>query len=386
MDIFATISNAGVPVNGLTDPPEIRIRDGANVVVQAFTAMTDMGADGKHTFAFVIPDTAESYTFIVDADPLVSGQVPADDRYYQGSFPGEADIVATTPDLANLDVAVSTRATQASVDAIQNNTRFAGIVPATLVLPVTGTEQYRFFGRLFDTAGSPEDPDANTMNLRIEDSAGAVVVATTPMTRTGVGLYQFDYVVNATDTERQLNVFFEYAEAAVAFQHIRTTIVQEFETSLAIIQQAVVTDIPAQISGLNDLSIIDVQTALTSQGYTTARALLLDNLDGSISSVLTAIGNLNDISVGDILSAVLASGNTVDDELSGILALRDFIEGGRDIDFAGNDALGWQRIERDTAGAILRRYNLFDENAARINETVASFIGRQGMISSEVAI
>lgn len=66
--------------------------------------------------------------------------------------------------------------------------------------------------------------------------------------------------------------------------------------------------------------------------------------------------------------------------------LRDFIEGGRDIDFVGNDALGWQRIERDIAGGIIRRYNLFDEGGARITGTVGSFIAAQKMISSEVPI
>ena len=66
--------------------------------------------------------------------------------------------------------------------------------------------------------------------------------------------------------------------------------------------------------------------------------------------------------------------------------LREFIEGGRDIDFAGNDALGWQRIERDVGGTLLRRYNLFDETGARITGTVAAFIAAKKMISSEVAI
>lgn len=155
----------------------------------------------------------------------------------------------------------------------------------------------------------------------------------------------------------------------------------------------------AAIAALNNLSIADVQTALTNQGYTSARAALIDFLDAAVSTratpadvaastaaVLAGLALLNDISVNDILTAVLTSGNTVDAELSGVLALRDFIEGGRDIDFVGNDANGWQRIERDTTGALIRRYNLFDETASRINESVASFIGRQGMIASEVAI
>ena len=62
------------------------------------------------------------------------------------------------------------------------------------------------------------------------------------------------------------------------------------------------------------------------------------------------------------------------------------IEGGRDIDFTGNDLLGWQRIERDTSGTELRRYNLFDEGGARITGTVAAFLAAGKMISSEVAI
>lgn len=313
MDIFATIFAAGVPQNGLGDVPEIQITDDTGTIVQAFVVMTDLGQDGKYRRAYVIPDVARSYTFLVDADPLAAVQVPASDRYYYGSFSGEADIIAVSTDLANLDVAVSTRATPADIAA---------------------------------------------------------------------------------------------SEATIL----------------------------AAIAALNNVSIADVQAAMTAQGYTTIRAVLLDNLDAAVSSRnavtpmtaglsqtehdatqaaiaalvvpmdaatsqaehdatqvgiglnLAAIAALNNISVGDILTAVLSSGNTVDAELSGILAMRDFIEGGRDIDFVGDDVLGWQRIERSVAGALLRRYNLFDEGGSRINETVASFIGRSGMISAEVAI
>lgn len=313
MDIFATIFASSIPQNGLTDDPEIQITDDAGTIVQAFVAMTDLVVGGHYVRAFTIPDVARNYTFLVDADPNATAQVPTSDRYYFGAFSGEADIIAVSTDLANLDVAVSTRATPADVSAIE-------------------------------------------------------------------------------------------------------------------------TSILAAIAALNNISIADVQTALTNQGYSSARAALLDNLDAAITSRnatvplaaavdqaehdatqaaiaaqvvpmdaatsqaehdatqvgiglnLAAIAGLNDLSVGDILTAVLSSGNTVDAELSGILAMRDFIEGGRDIDFVGDDVLGWQRIERSVAGGLLRRYNLFDEGGSRINETVASFIGRSGMISAEVAI
>lgn len=64
------------------------------------------------------------------------------------------------------------------------------------------------------------------------------------------------------------------------------------------------TTIPAAIAALNDLSQADVQAAMTSQGYTAARALLLDNLDAQISSVVTAIAGLNDLSASEAASAV----------------------------------------------------------------------------------
>ena len=50
---------------------------------------------------------------------------------------------------------------------------------------------------------------------------------------------------------------------------------------VAVAERAV---IEAAIAALNDLGIMDIQTALTAQGYTTVRAALLDNLDAAVSS------------------------------------------------------------------------------------------------------
>ena len=68
--------------------------------------------------------------------------------------------------------------------------------------------------------------------------------------------------------------------------------------------------IQAQIAGLNDLSQADVQAALTAQGYTTARAANLDNLDAAISTVLSQIAALNDISITDVQTALTNQGYT----------------------------------------------------------------------------
>lgn len=76
---------------------------------------------------------------------------------------------------------------------------------------------------------------------------------------------------------------------------------------------ATISSLASAIAALNDLSIADVQTALTNQGYTSIRAALLDNLsdlDASISSVLAAIAGLNDISQADVQAAMTAQGYT----------------------------------------------------------------------------
>lgn len=70
----------------------------------------------------------------------------------------------------------------------------------------------------------------------------------------------------------------------------------------------------AAVAALNNLAIVDVQTALTNQGYTPVRAGLLDNLtnlDAAISSVVAAIAALNDLSTADVQTAMTAQGYTL---------------------------------------------------------------------------
>jgi len=210
--------------------------------------------------------------------------------------------------LPNLDVAVSTRATQTSVDNIQNNTTFVGVVPSPLILPASGAKVYKIYAILKDTQGAQEDPDSNILNYRIEDTAGGVVVATTAMTRTSVGQYEASYTVNSSDSERALVVFFEYTENSVAFKQVRVTEVQEFESKLDTL-----------ISRL-----------------TPTRASNLDNLDVAVStratqaSVNTANTSLNDIkgvgwnSATDTLRTIRQA---IDDDYAGIIFVLNQITG-----------------------------------------------------------
>ena len=336
MDIFATIFADSVPQNGLADAPEIQITDDAGTIVQAFVAMTDLVVDGKYIRAFTIPAVARSYSFIVDADPNVTAQVPTADRYYFGAFSGEADIIAVSTDLVNLDVAVSTRATPADIAASE----------ATIIAAIAALNNLS----IADVQTALTNQGYTSVRAVLLDNLDAAVSSRNAVTPLAAAVDQAEH---------------DATQAAIAAQ------VVPLEAS---VDQAEHDATQAQIAAL-----VVPMDAATSQAEHDATQV-------GIGLNLAAIAALNDISVSDILTAVLSSGNTVDAELSAILAMRDFIEGGRDIDFVGSDVLGWQRIERSVAGVLLRRYNLFDEAGARINESVPSFIGRQGMISSEVAI
>jgi len=104
-ELTAFMTSNGVPLIAPTDPPEIQIiRSDTQVVVQAFTAMADQG-NGMWSFTFA-PSVVLDYTFTVDGDPNVTGQVTTPERFRGGSFSGTIDLVGN---LLNLDVAVSTR-------------------------------------------------------------------------------------------------------------------------------------------------------------------------------------------------------------------------------------------------------------------------------------
>lgn len=158
--------------------------------------------------------------------------------------------------LNNLDATISSRASQSSINNIQNNTNFVGIVPAPIVLPETGTKTYPIYVRLFNNVGSPADPDLNEIILEVKNSAGSTIVSPILMTRNALGQYSYNYVVNSSDTEQALYFFFSYEENSIAFNQVRSTEVVEFESKL--------------------------DTLLSR--LTPARALNLDNLDATITS------------------------------------------------------------------------------------------------------
>lgn len=221
-----------------------------------------------------------------------------------------------------------------------------------------------------------------TINVQVLNLATDAALSTTVGTATESAVVGGLYVWPTSDLVTPLASF---TEVAVVFTDATSGLVKVSKLVL----RGYVDNLDAPISGLNNLSSADITAALDVQGLTSTRAGKLDNLDNldaTISSIATAIAGLNDITVAQILAGVTGGGDTVDQALARLEVLDEFLQGGRNIDFTGNDALGWQRVERDTAGVEVARYNLFDEAGARITGTVSVFISNQKMIASEVKI
>lgn len=247
--------------------------------------------------------------------------------------------------LDNLDVLVSSRASQSSIANIQNNTSFAGTVPSALLLPTSGNKNYDFYVRLFNEVGSPVDADSQIVNVTIKDASGTVVVASSAMSRTALGQYSYSYLVTSADTERSLYVFFDYSVGSVAFNQVRTTEVQEFESKLDTLlsrltgtratnldfldvatssrssqssQDVINGKIGAPVSTVSlDIAAVKSDTSGLRADYTTVRAARLDNLDvvlstrSTQSSVTTAINQTTAAAIANaVWDELLASHTT----------------------------------------------------------------------------
>ena len=226
----------------------------------------------------------------------------------QTALTNQGYTAARAINLDNLDDSISNvRSDIANIAAV---TRFRTSIPKVMEIPAAGSRTYRIHVNLEDTEGNPEDPDANTITVNAFDATGASRdsnLSSTTMTRESEGRYRVDYSVPSTHAIEQVRFQFTYDENAVTFVKDGTTSVLDSDvigftstdrTALndvlndtAAMEPLVTANLDAAISavltaitGLNNISIADVQTALTNQGYTTIRAALLDFLDAAITS------------------------------------------------------------------------------------------------------
>lgn len=163
---------------------------------------------------------------------------------------------------------------------------------------------------LFTNLGVPATGLSPTIRIR-RVSDQVLVVTDAAMTEQGDGLYSYDfttsdgeeYAIRVDGTATLPNA--ERYQAG----SLSGSVDARINTDIPAILVDTDTTIPGLIAALNNVSIADIQTALTNQGYTAARALLLDNLDAAISAI-----------PADIFAEVVDGAVTVQDVLQRINA------------------------------------------------------------------
>lgn len=262
-----------------------------------------------------------------------------------------------------LDVAVSSRATQASVDNIQNNTMFSASVPSPLVLPTSGSTVYKLHARLFNDSGAPVDPDSNDMTITIRDSAGGVVVATTSMTRTGVGQYEYPYTVLSSDPERQLTVFFDYLRSAVVYSQVRPTIVQEFESKLDTLLGRLTAPRATNLDNLN-APVATVQTTVSD--VQSKIGVPITTVTGDIAAIQTKLGSPAGASVSADIASTKAVVDVVNTNTAGLRTDYSTIRAAR------LDNLDDTVTSRQSAATAATQFGILNTNDAGILAAVNS--------------
>lgn len=132
-------------------------------------------------------------------------------------------------------------ALSSQVGTIQNNTTTRFIVPSEIYKPESGSKDYQFHLRLYDTVGNPEAPDvAPTIRIRRLDT-GVDIVSGAAMTQLGanVGAYFYTFAVTSGTALFPLLVEATVTENGVSRLVPAVSEIVEFQSDLDAIQAAV---------------------------------------------------------------------------------------------------------------------------------------------------
>lgn len=345
-------TSTGAPLTGPAGaniPEVLVVRTPADTVAQAAIDMTELvNAPGWYQFTFPTVD-GEEYVWIADGDPAVAGQVPATGRYVRGAISGteverqEVDIPAILVDtdvtIPGLIAALNDPTVAAIADGVWDEdivaahgaASSAGLLVRALGAAISTRANSPTLAALLavpDVASATiltaiadwlETSGTNPHGTGAWDAVGAGI--TPQQVRDAMKLTPTVGVPSAGSVDEHLDTIEGRVDVATSTRSshsaadVDTTLTGShgagsWTTATGFATSADAVAILAAISALNDIDIADVQTALTNQGYTAARALLLDNLDAAISSIATAISGLNDLSQADVQSAMTAQGYT----------------------------------------------------------------------------
>jgi len=248
----------------------------------------------------------------------------------QTALTNQGYTIARAPNLDNLDAAITTRSDfDETTDPVEllDTGGTAGTSAAELVVDIEADLASKHGSGQWDATGASFGDWTSGEREQIRDALG---VTGTKTTATGGQLQ--DVLTDTTaidgrlpvDPASETNV--DANETKIDSMQIDVTAIladtNAIDTRLPTdpadesLQQAAHTQTQTDIAALNNLAIADVQTALTNQGYTAARAPNLDNAD-VVTSSRSAPGDAMDLITDAVDSNALAT-SAVDELVDGV--------------------------------------------------------------------
>lgn len=152
----------------------------------------------------------------------------------------------------------------------------------------SNTKAYTFYASVFNSTGSPVDPDSSTLNFTVKDSQGNVLQAQAAMTKVSTGKYTGVFTVTSSMVETDVVVFFDYSLSSVSFEQVRTSKITSLSTDSANISaiKAKTDNLPTDPASN---TVVNTRSSQTSVNLIPVNPLLttdarLNNLDATISS------------------------------------------------------------------------------------------------------
>ena len=216
--------------------------------------------------------------------------------------------------LDHLDADVTSRSTQTSVDALQatvnniqgQNVDESIIAPASMSIPSSGTETYRIYFK-HAQSGLPVDPIVGpTLSIREQDGS-SIIISPVAMTNETVGVFYYDYTLTSSAFEGGILIIVTHADNIS--DPLTTTILGSYQTQVN-----------------SDVTQIAIDTNTLVTRLTATRANNLDNLDVAVSTRATQT------SVNALTSTIgTPTGASVSADIAAVQSTADHIDGNVDV-------------------------------------------------------
>lgn len=222
-------------------------------------------------------------------------------------------------------------AVQAGVTSIQNNTRTVVALPAELVSPATGTQDYKVKINIYNTSGDLEDPDSNSVQVSLANAAGldrgnlflGGGASPKAATRLGQGRYEIDLQIPAGTTKEQINMLVNYTENSIALEAVRSTNIVDSIQATGLAQQVTLQEVLDDTSVMQP-QVADIQTKINDAGYgLAALKAALDVIDSVVddSNAILNSGTIGNQAIIDAI-ALTASQTSVNNIISDLTTIK----------------------------------------------------------------